>query len=211
MNNRLGWCAVLVTAAVVFCSFLFSPPKAHATDSRVFAGSSTAWGATNAWFVIPAVGDKVPVVKYLQVASDLTAARITFFSNSAPAIAYADSSGTNIQVTSGTGYGGTNGFAAGDIIVVRHGNTPTDTYERLRVHAVSTTNITVTTSLGATIAAGEPFWRQGTNAVICGCTNSATGLLGTFIQAGIARGQPVLVDINGSSTAIINAIGGEFQ
>lgn len=183
-----------------------------ATSSKVFSGCGTAWGATNAWYIVPAVADKVPVVQYIQVSSDLTAARLTFFSNSSPAYVYADSSGTNIHVLTNSvaGEHGTNGFAAGAIIVVRHGNTPNDTYERLRVHSVGTTNISVTTALAATLTAGEFVWRVGTNAVICGCTNSATGLSGQYIQSGMAS-QPMLIDLDGAATAIINAVGGEFK
>lgn len=179
-----------------------------------FAPACQAWGTTNAWVIIPPCPSRTPILRSVQVTSDLYDSRLTIFSNSLPAIALYDSTGTNIAVQSSTvaGEGGTNGFATGDIVIICHGSgaSVNDSYERARVHAVTTTNIAITTTLARTLTAGSLVYRVGTNAFLKGYTNSSTTTLNSFIASG-QRGQPLLIDASGTSAVSINLMGGEYK
>lgn len=205
MNSRMMrcWCAVVFAISMLGAT-------ARATDEFFFAPMPVAWGATNSHVIVPPIGSKVAVVRSIQVVSDLYDSRLTFFTNAAPGIVYADSTGTNIHLLAGTESGGTNGFVAGNIVIICHGGGGgvNDTYERALVHAVGTTNVSLTTALGRTATAGSLFYRCGTNQVLKGYTNTTT--LNSFIAVG-QRGQPMLIDASGTAAVNINLLNGEYK
>lgn len=173
-----------------------------ATNTRFFAAPSNAYGATNFYVIVPAVGDRIPVVRSLEVTTDLTAARVGIFTNGARVdFPYAVAS-SNIQVSAS----GTNGLAAGDNVIIHAGNTPSDTYYRVRLVTVSTTNLLYTPTISATLPAGSALYRVGTNTWLYGVTNGATSPRNSFIAVG-ERGKPLLIDVNAGAAGSINAIG----
>jgi len=173
-----------------------------ATNTKFFAAPSNAYGATNFYVIVPAVGDRIAVVRSLEVTTDLTAARVGIFTNGARVeIPYAVAS-SNIQV----GSTGTNGFTAGDNILIHAGNTPNDRYYRVRLVTVATTNLLYTPTISATIPAGSGLYRVSTNTWLYGVTNGATSPRNSFIAVG-EKGAPLLIDVNAGSAGSINAIG----
>ncbi len=207
--NRNGALAKWLVAVLAVALLLFELFPAWATNSRVFAVGGRTFGTTNGWAVVPAVGGKVAVVKLLSVSTDQSPGRIVVYSNGPPAVTLYDHAITvsNIQVSAT----GTNGLAAGDVLLAHIGNTPTDKYERLRVVSVSTTNILIAVTSSVPMTAGTRLYRLGTNQVITGVTNGATSLHNAAFITASEIGQPLLIDIIGtSSLGIINAVGGEY-
>lgn len=173
-----------------------------ANNTKFFAAPSNAYGATNFYVIVPAVGACIAVVRSLEVTTDLTAARVGIFTNGARVeIPYAVAS-SNIQV----GSTGTNGLAAGDNILIHAGNTPNDRYYRVRLVTVATTNLLYTPTISATIPAGSGLYRVSTNTWLYGVTNGATSPRNSFIAVG-EKGAPLLIDVNASAAGSINAIG----
>jgi hypothetical protein len=199
--NVMTRCAVLV--ALVFALVMAAVNEgAAANNTRVFAKGSQALGTTNFYAIVPAVGDRIAVVKTVEVLTDLGNTRVTFYTNGPTVdIPYAVSS-TNIQVASS----GTNGFVVGDKIVVQDGNTPNDRYFLLSLHAVGTTNLTFTPAISTTLAAGSRLWRIGTNTFAYGITNGATSPRNSFVGVG-EKGQPLVVTVGATSAGSINVAG----
>lgn len=194
---------VLVAVCLGLGGSLALPAKAG--DTRFFVAPSQAFGATNNYCIVPAVGDRVAVVRSLECTTDLTAARVTVFSNGPLARVVYDVGSSNIQVEAGA-TGGTNGLAAGDNILIHAGNNPTDWYARVRVVTVGTTNILYTPTLSATIPSGSYFYRVSTNHFFYGMTNGLTSPRNSFVAVS-QRGQPMLIDLNTGSAGSLNAIG----
>lgn len=194
-------CAVLV---LVLASVLFiANSHAQGTDTKYWSAPSRAIGATNFYVIVPAMGDRVAIVRTLEVTTDLTAARVTTYTNGNQVeIPYAISStGTNIQVAST----GTNGLAAGEKVVIHTGNTPNDIYYLASLHSVGTTNLALSGAAGA-IAAGARLWRIGTNTFFYGMTNGATSPRNSFVAVG-ERGRPLVITVNAGAAGSLNAVG----
>lgn len=179
------------------------------TDTAFFAAGSNAYGATNFYTIVPAVGDKVAIVRTLEVTTDLTAARVTTFTNGPAAVFPYSVSSSNIQVEAS----GTNGLAAGDNVLIHLGNAGPngggDRYYRVRVVTVTTTNVLYTPTITETLPAGSRMYRVGTNTFFYGMTNGLTSPKNSFVAIG-QRGQPMLIDVNAAAAGSINATG-EFS
>ena len=175
-----------------------------ASDTRFFQTPSNAYGATNFYTIVPAVGDRVSVVRTIEVTTDLTAARVTIFTNGAPVYFPFAVASSNIQVSTT----GTNGLAAGDNVLIATGNSAnnTDFYYRVRLVTVGTTNLLYTPTISGTLAAGSALYRVGTNAFYYGMTNGATSPRNSFVAVG-QRGQPMLIDVNAGAAGSITAAG----
>lgn len=182
-----------------------APADAQIYDTRFFAAPTRLYGATNAYCIVPAVGDRVAVVRTLEVLTDLSGARVGVFTNGPQVSIPYDVTSSNIQVSAS----GTNGLAAGDNILLHIGNTPNDRYERVRLVTVSTTNLLYTPTITGTITAGSYLYRVSTNTWFYGVTNGATSLRDSFVAVG-QRGQPMLIDVNLSAAGSLNAVG-EFR
>lgn len=181
---------------------------AWATDTKFFAAGSRLYGATNAYVIVPASGDRVALVRTLEAVSDLTASRIAVFTNGPVVVLPLAVSSSNIQVEAT----GTNGLAAGDNILIQTGNSASDSdlYDRVRVVTVTTTNILYTPTISRTLPAGSFLYRVGTNIFYTGITNGATSPRNSFIAVG-QRGQPMLIDMNIGAAGSLNAAGEYIQ
>lgn len=208
--------AVLALAALVA---LVVPGKAQQIvtpgpgqqGAAYFAVGSQAWGGTNSWVVVPGVGSKSAILRTLEVSTDNAPGRVVVFTNGYEVTsANPILSGTNIQVTSGSSQGGTNGFAAMDAIIIE-GWSGTDKISMLaQVHSVGTTNISTRQSI-TNLAAGARIFRVGTNQVFTAVTNGATSLRsGGIITVG-QKGQPMAIHILGTSSCFINAASGTYE
>ncbi len=202
--KRLARCKLVSTPALCVLGFLLLVVSVLASDTRFFQTPSNAYGATNFYTIVPAVGDRVAVVRTIEVTTDLAAARVTIFTNGAPVpFPYAVTS-SNIQVEAT----GTNGLAAGDNVLIATGNSGSgsDYYYRVRLVTVSTTNLLYTPTISGTLAAGSVLYRVGTNAFYYGMTNGATSPRNSFVAVG-QRGQPMLIDVNAGAAGSITAAG----
>ncbi len=193
-------CALLALVAVLALS-----PTAGAQgigDTRYFASPTRLFGATNAYTIVPAVGDKVAIVRTLEVVNDLAPGRIAIWTNGPQVVIPYDVASSNIQVASS----GTNGIALGSTLLIHIGNTPNDRYYRARAVSATTTNILITPSLTETIPAGSFLYVCSTNTTFTGVTNGATSLRNSFIAVG-QRGQPMLIDTTIGAAGSLNAAG----
>lgn len=199
LRSMRAVCAVLVLAA----AFFIPDSHAQATDTKYWSAPSRALGTTNFYVIVPATGDRVAIVRTLEVTTDMTAARVTTYTNGNQVEIPYDISATqtNIQVSSS----GTNGLAAGEKVVIHTGNTPNDIYYLASLHAVGTTNLTLSGAAGA-IAAGARLWRIGTNTFFYGMTNGATSPRNSYVATG-ERGRPLVITVNATSAGSLNALG----
>lgn len=181
---------VFLTAVTLIAFAAFAPPaKAQVNDTRYFATPTRLFGATNAFTIIPAVGDKVAVIRGIEVVNDLAPGRVVVYTNGPRVEIPYDVTSSNIQVAAS----GTNGLALSDVILLHIGNTPNDRYERVRVVSATTTNILYTPTITGTITAGSSLYKVSTNIVYTGMTNGATSARNSFLGVG-QRGQPTLID-----------------
>lgn len=201
----------LLIVSILFAVLGGPPPAlAQALNSKYFAVShamSTA-GVTHAFVVIPARGGAVPVVTAWSVVTDIADAgkRLAVFSNAPPIVLTGGQQG-NAQVSAGATAGvGTNGFAVGDVALIEHSNGLT---ERVILGVVTVTNIAFAqTPTYTNTYANARLFRCNTNATFIAVTNMVSG---SGIIGGIAVGQPMLIEINGTSACRFNAAAGFYD
>jgi hypothetical protein len=192
-----------------------------ATAQIVPAYSSYAAGTTNgasalSWAISSAhsLNDGIPVVTYINASSDKAASKVQFYLCTEETVAkYANNSTTTLSVND------TNGFASGDVIIIRHAGT-NDTYEkRILTTMTAATNLVVTVAPMTTVVPGDIIYRMTTTgAPFIPCvTNTYTaansGLSvvqsGPGIVAGSAFGGhtcPILAEVDGTSSASLNSM-----
>jgi hypothetical protein len=208
--------SLLCTALLALGAFLFAQSAANAALTEnpqgynAFAGTGTAQGTTNSYYIVgnyTVAGTSTPIVRYLNASSDAAAGKIQFYTvtNQVTINNPTNSGATNLVCSS------TNGFAAGDIVVIKH--VLLDTYERLPLFLVQNTNqLVVKYPPATTCSVGDLLWRANpTGAIPIGAaTNSVPTGAGLFLYAG-QYGKPLLIEVGGTSTATLNAVSGDFK
>jgi len=180
------------------------PAMVQAVDEiPFFAGGGTDVGTTLCYAVVSANGKNqgVPVVTYVNATSDKAGSIIQFYNITTSTAANVVSTSTALPVTS------TNGFASGDIIVIRH--LLDDTYER-RILTTFTTATNLVTTVAPTVAlvVGDIVYRAATAGFIP--VGSATlQIVGDGIYAG-QPGKPLLLEVDCTSAGQINAVAAKF-
>lgn len=210
MRNTLS---ILVTGALAASALFCSEPASasvleNASGYNAFAGSGTDQGTTNSYYVAGnfTLNPGTPVLRYINVASDLAPSKVTFYTltNMTTIVNPTNTGLTNFVVAS------TNGYASNNIIVIKH--LASDTYERLPVWFVGLTNqITVKYPPLGTCAQNDPIWMANAAGVIpIGVASNSvpTGPI-DFLYAGQYK-LPLLFEVNGTSTAHINACAGNY-
>lgn len=169
-----------------------------------FAGGGTDVGTTLCYAVVSANGKNqgAPVVTYLNATSDKAASVVQFYSIATNTTANYVSTTTSLPVQY------TNGFASGDIIVIRH--LSKDTYERrILTTFTGATNLTVTVAPTVALAVGDQVYKAtATGSIPCGATTLS--LLGTGIYAG-QNGKPLLLEVDSTSAGQINAVAAKYE
>lgn len=170
-------------------------------ELSVWAGGGTDVGTTLCYTVVSAnsKNNAQPVLTYISYSSDKAASALTFYNiTNAPAAVSGANATTNVPVIR------TNGFTAGDIVVLRH--KATDTYERRIVGTFYTNNsVPVTVAPTVATAAGDILYKcvtTGAGTIPIGATTNSIN--GPGIYAG-QRGLPLLIDLDGTSAVQINA------
>lgn len=176
---------------------------------NAFGGAGTAQGTTNSFYVVGnySITPGTPIVRYLNVSSDLAGSKVQFYvlSNAVTVINGTNSGTTNFICSA------TNGFAAGNLVVIKH--VTSDTYERLPLQAVQNTNqIVVKFPPISQVNPSDIIWLANVAGAIPigGATNSVPTGSGLFLYAG-QFGKPLLIEIGGTSTATINSVSGDFK
>lgn len=219
-NSTLPRSALVVFLLAVFCLlWVAAIPKARGQqlffpqalqNSKVFGVGGVAWGTTNAWTIVPGYSDQTPIIHTIDAVTDgSTTGRTVIFTNGFRCqAAQPVLGGTNIHTATGTGQGGTNGFAAMDVLLLDGYSGTTRVLMLGLVHSVGTTNISLRHSI-TNLDAGAYFYRIGTNQILTGITNRTTSLTGDFVAAG-NKGQPTVVHQQGAGV-LINAVGGRYE
>ena len=138
-----------------------------------------------------------PFVTFLSATTDKSTA-ITF---RVPDGNVAVASGAN--TTTSCPVAATNGFAANDVVIIRH--QATDTYERAVLGSFATNNaIVLAANPGTAMAAGDLIYRVAASGTIP-INNTTANYYGDIIYSG-KPGVPLMVDIDGTSACQINAV-----
>lgn len=163
----------------------------------VWSGGTTNGSTALSWTVVSAysVSGGQPQVTHLAVGSDLAGSAVTFYRVTTNTVANYASTTTSIPVT------GTNGFASGDIILIRH--VPGDTYEKRTLTTFTgATNLTTTVAPNQALAVGDMVYDMtttGAQKILWGAT---TNTLSSAAPIAVGqRGCPLLIEINGTSGA----------
>lgn len=191
---------LLVLAVVCLPAQLFAQSGLKST-----ATGGTDVGTTLCYAVISANGNNqsAPVLTYLNATSDKAASVVQFYTAGTPVRADVASSTTNLVVASGD----TNGFAANDVVIIRH--LATDTYERrILTPNTTATNLNLTVAPTTTVAVGDLIYKA-TAAGSIPVGNATKELVGPGIYAG-QRGKPLLLEVDGTSACQINAVAASY-
>lgn len=174
---------------------------------NAFGGTGTTQGTTNAFYVAGTYTLTLgtPQVKYLNVSSDLATSKVQFYCVTNEVTVSSVVLGTTNAVITAT-----NGYAAGDIVVIRH--VSADTYERLKVLSVSLTNqITLSTAPIQTLGAGDKIWRAAPAGFInIGAASNSVPISAGSSYAG-QYNKPLLIEINGTAWSQINTVSGDYH
>lgn len=201
--------ATVVLAAAMLTTYVSSAQFINATQPyRVFSAGATNGGGTLATVIIGAhsVNNGTPVVTSVNGSSDLSSAKIQFYKVVRQTMCrYATNSTVVISVDS------TNGFASGDVIIIRHiGN---DGYEKRTLTTMtSATNLTTTaapyTTVPGDIIYGVTTTGAGSIPVVTNTLASpayVVNLSSTAIYTG-QKGMPLLLEMNATSSGTINYV-----
>lgn len=210
---------ILITAALLLAAFI--PAKAAPFPASIpgyseFATGGTAIGATNSYGVISmeSLNNKqAPVITFISCkfsGADTNAAKVQFYN-----CTNFTQINTNVSPLPGLLNGATNtvdstnGFGIGTVVVLRH--KASDTYERLVCNAPQNTNQVVfnTIPLVAPVS-GDTIWSQ----IPTGLIPAQGGTNFVMSGSGIYSGQPacpMLVDVIGTVTPVLNAVNAIFR
>lgn len=172
--------------------------------STVWAGAGTDVGVTLCYTVVSAnsANGGTPVVTYLNATADNATNWIQFYQTSkAPAVCVNSNVTVQIPVAS------TNGFGAGNIVIIRH--KLNDVYERRVVDTFTlATNINVTVAPSFTVQPGDFIYKCSTNGSIP--VGAATKELnGSGIYSG-QKGLPMLIEVNGALSCQLNSAAARY-
>lgn len=172
-----------------------------------FSNCSTNPQTTLSYAIVSAnaANGGAPIVTFLNAGTDLVTGRVQFYRVDAlTSVTYTNSTVTLPVVQ-------TNNLADGGVIVIRH--VLDDSYEkRTLTTSTGSTNLVVTVApLGTTIP-GDLIYHVTTTGAGCirwGATTNSLSLPRN-IYSGQA-GYPLLLEINGTSTAELNLVSGYYQ
>jgi hypothetical protein len=193
----------LLFGAVAFCAALTSFSQ---TLAPTFALTSLDIGATNSHAIIPANGEKVAQVDYVNVTSDKAASKLLYYKTSDPIIVTLGTNASQAVIYAP----GTGNLAANDIIVLRH--VASETYERLVVSAVAATTVTATANPTAATVAGDLIYKVSTSATFTGAFvpvgNATVSVSGASFFG--QQNKPTYVEVDGTAASQINIIAGRY-
>jgi len=188
----------IISSIVLACLTLsaLAAPESY----TVYAGGGTDVGNTISYAVVSARSENggAPVVTYVSATSDKSGSVVQFYSVDTNQVATTASTATVYLPVSAT-----NGFASGDIIVIRH--MTSDTYEKRILTAFNTNGVLILTAApGTATAVGDLIYKVTAGGTIPVGAATAT-LYGEGIYAG-QKGKPLLLEVDGTSACQLNAV-----
>jgi hypothetical protein len=203
---------LIVASLLALVSIIITPLRAAPTDMTVWAGG----GATNttSWAAVPhtsrgSTGNTAvsPVLTYLNATSDAAAGKVQFYNAGRPAVCAYTNLGTTIYLnitnamTLATGGFNTN---AGVILIYHKAS---GLFDR-RVLGGSPSGTNLVTTVATTNLVGDIIWPM-TPAGYIPVGAATKEIVGTGIYSG-EPGEPLLMDITGTSNSCINAASARF-
>jgi hypothetical protein len=195
-------------AALIGIALAMLVPTAKAAlpdPSSGFGVGTTNAGTTLSWAIVGArsANNGMPSINLLSATSDLSSSVISFWQCDAITEANLTNSTTTLYVPQ------TNGVADNGTIIIRH--ITDDSYEkRTLTTSTGATNLLVTVAPLTTVVPGDIIYhmiKTGKGTIPVGATTLT--LNGGSLYTG-PRGRPLMVDINGTSSATLNAVGGVY-
>lgn len=169
-----------------------------------FTATTTNGATALSWAIISARGfnNGPPAVTFLSATSDLSSSLIKAYPlMTADVLANFTNSTVTLPVVQ------TNGFASGDIIIIRH--ILNDTYEKRTLTAsTGTTNLVVTAAPLQAVIPNDVIYRVSTaaaNTFSVPCGAATVNLQSPCVVVG-QGGRPLLVEINGTSSCTLNGV-----
>jgi hypothetical protein len=197
-NTILPW-----RAAGLACGMLAAAARVQAADN-VVSVASTNGSSTLSWAIATSssIHGGTPTVTFLSVTGDTNTSAVQFYRIGQTTWA------TNVNTTTSIPVQATNGFTAGDTIIIRH--TTADTYEKRTLDTFATNNaVKVTLAPLAAVAAGDTIYRIFSTAVPRIPVGAVTSAISGIIYAG-QRGYPIYAEVNGHASATLNLMTVQF-
>lgn len=201
-----------ITLAALFAIALTGPTamgQAFNDNLNVFSLAATNNATTLAHVIVPnnAANGGAPVVTFLSYAGDNSTNTLQAYK--ATALTQAAYS-TNVTVTLSVIQ--TNGFASGDVIIIKHTTPGAISYERRVLTTMTTaTNLVTTAAPAQAVAVGDLIWRVTKSGVASYPVGNTTNTLSN--AGGVLSGQkgtPLLIEVTGAASGQLTAVSGFF-
>lgn len=194
-------CTIMFAMAAPVMAALFDPVNG-------FGVGTTNAASTLSWAVVPArsANGGAPAVSFINAGSATATSKIQFYKVTGVVQAkYATNTTVTLSVAS------TNGFASGDVIIIRRARD--ETYEKRTLTTMTTaTNLVLTAAPTGAVYPGDYIYRVSTTGaghITWGASTNSLGGIGTIYVG--QKGMPLLLEIDASgSTASLNAVGGIY-
>lgn len=194
-----------VAAAFTLVAMVAVPAFALDTPVNGFGVGSTNGATTLSWAIVSArsANNGTPAVSYINATSDKSTSKVQFYKVTAQAVAQLTNSTTTLYVR------GTNGFASGDAVVIRH--IADDSYEKRTLTSNSaSTNLVVTAAPLGAVTQGDIIYKvvtTGAGSIPCGSATITPS--GTYLYVG-QQGKPLLVELDATTSGTLNVVGGVY-
>lgn len=190
---------------VVLASLALSAYSQNAGLTGVSIGGTVVSGALNYAVISAYSATGLPAkVTHIDGTSDLATSKFLFYS----VPAYCGITNTNTTVTIPVNQ--TNGFAANDIVVLRH--VATDTYERRVITSLVSNSIVLTVAPTVAVRNGDIMYTCRTNGFIPRSNSSTNTVVDS--PTGFYTAQPnlpLLIDLDGTSACTINLVNATYR
>lgn len=172
------------------------------------AGSTNRHGTLSYAIVSPRspLTGAAPVVRFINAGSDKVAGIVQSYKVTAQATAqYATNATVTLHVNR------TNGFASGDVIIIRH--ITDDSYEkRILTTMTVATNLTTTAAPLGAVVPGDIIYRcttTGAGTIYWGASTNSLSASGGPLFVG-QKDTPLLLEIDATTAGAINVVSGDY-
>lgn len=193
----------------VACIGLTASGQSFNDNLNVFSVAATSNATTLASVIVPnnAANGGAPVVTFISYAGDNATNTLQAYKATAMTqAAYVTNTTTTLSVIQ------TNGFASGDVIIIKHTTPGQVSYERRVLTTMgAATNLVTTVAPTQQVAIGDLIWRVTKSGVASYPVGNTTNTLSN--AAGVICGQrntPLLVEVTGAVAGQLTAVSGFF-
>lgn len=183
--------------------------QSYNDNLNVFSLAATNNATTLATVIVPnnSANGGAPVVTFVSYAGDNATNTLQAYKATAMTqAAYVTNTTTTLSVIQ------TNGFASGDVIIIKHTTAGQVSYERRVLTTMTTaTNLVTTVAPAQQVAIGDLIWRVTKTGVASYPVGNTTNTLSN--AAGVISGQrntPLLIEVTGATSGQLTAVSGFF-